>query len=1361
MASSFVSNYRIEPLRKDNYDTWVVQAQAILIKNGLWSNVTGEKEKPAESSAADIKAKWMQEDLSARSDLFLIISPSELKQVRNCATSKDVWATLKTIYQSDGPARKATLLKRLVLHKMKDTDDVREHLNTFMDAVDKLNDMSIEINPDLLSIMMLYSLSPTFENFRVAIETRDTLPKPQDLKVKILEEAEARKNDISSQEDAFYGTKFKNQTGKTHFKNKNKQNIKTNNSQKPRCMFCNKDGHTIDNCWFKNKNKNCANKKNEKTFVTEECHSILPGSPKPPTWFCLDSGSTSHMCSDQNKFSDMSKVDNGFLQLASTQHTTSIDGKGLVKIDFDKNNTVNLPNTLFVPNLSANLLSVGKITDSGYNVTFTKDKADIIDAEGNTIFQATRTNGLYYLKIPDKNTDSEKCLSHVNSNSSFKIEEWHRKLGHINEHDLKTALKNQKMIGLQFNPSESLNDCEICIRGKMSSLPFKTNPEQKSLELLQIVHSDVVGPMRTESHGGCRYFVTFIDEYSRYTKIYFLKQKNEVLNHFKEFKCEVEKFTGKHIKFLQSDNGVAEYKSKEFSKYLVHHGIQRRLSAPYTPQQNGLAERKNRSVLDKTRCLLLESHLPDSFWAEAVFCANYLINRSPSRSLNGKTPFELWFGHPPSVKHLKIFGSKSFFLNKNQNKSKFDSRAIEGIFVGYSEQSKAFRIWDPIKKKIIVTRDVRTINKMFYETSTTSVPKLLDGHKNPNSNPTSEDMVDFNIIVENPEENTENPETQSSTSKSTEDDESYDTEDDDQSPPKNEIGLSEAPQSSTNIRLRDRNNLQPPNWTLDYVMTASSEHDMLQGPDANAWQNAVKDELRAHLKNDTWKIVPLKKDSNVIGSKMILKCKYKPSGELERRKARLVARGFAQRPGLDFTETYAPVTKLSSIRLLLALSVEEDLHINQLDVSTAFLNGEISEEIFMEKPANLERFLTEIMLDESDAEDSTIFLRSKQMLQDLKQTDGKTVCHLNKALYGLKQAGRNWFQKLDSKLKHLGFQASPADPCVYVSFQGGDKILLAIYVDDIILASNNMAKLNVVKKLLMNIFEMRDLGDLQHCLGIEFSRKEGKIYASQSRYIDEVLDKFNMSTCKPVRTPLAPGTQLIKNPSDTLPDYPYQNLIGTLMYLSMGTRPDISHSVSYLSQYNMCFDKSHWLAAKRVLRYLKGTRDLALVYQKTGKPLHGHADANWGSCAEDRRSYTGYLFKFAGAAISWESRKQRTVALSTQEAEYMALTDAAKEAMHLKQLISDMGIKHEAIELFNDNLAAQDLTRNPIVSARSKHISIREHFIREKVQDGDIVVSYKPTEIMEADILTKGLAGPRHDTLQKAMGLQLQLKPTE
>jgi hypothetical protein len=274
---------------------------------------------------------------------------------------------------------------------------------------------------------------------------------------------------------------------------------------------------------------------------------------------------------------------------------------------------------------------------------------------------------------------------------------------------------------------------------------------------------------------------------------------------------------------------------------------------------------------------------------------------------------------------------------------------------------------------------------------------------------------------------------------------------------------------------------------------------------------------------------------------------------------------------------------------------------------------------------------------------------------------------------------------------------------------------------------------------------------------MEFKQTNKAITINQHKYIDDLLRKFNMQNCKSVATPLEVGIKLEKNdPLETknLPlNLPYQNLIGSLMYLSVATRPDISFAVSYLSQFNNCYDNQHWVAAKRILRYLQGTKHVQLNYKKTGEPIHGYADADWGSSSIDRRSYTGYCFMFAGGTISWESRKQRTVALSTAEAEYMSLTEATKEPIHLKNLANDMNVFHDTILIFNDNQAAQRLVANQIVSSKSKHISIKEHFIRDAARQGQVEIAYKRTEEMYADVLTKALNKNRHMFLCSSIGL--------
>lgn len=521
----------------------------------------------------------------------------------------------------------------------------------------------------------------------------------------------------------------------------------------------------------------------------------------------------------------------------------------------------------------------------------------------------------------------------------------------------------------------------------------------------------------------------------------------------------------------------------------------------------------------------------------------------------------------------------------------------------------------------------------------------------------------------------------------------------------------------------------------------------------DSWTEAIMSEIKAHLKNGTWEIVPKEKDANIVSSKMILKEKLGADGKVERKKARLVARGFSQTHGIDYHETYAPVSKLSTIRMLLALAAEKNLKLHQLDVVTAYLNGELDEKVYMKKPDNLEKYLAAILIEESENPEGTTFKNAKKALESLRSGKTEKVCLLKKALYGLKQAGRQWYTKLDTKLRELQFESTSADPCLYTRATGGDDtVIVAVYVDDIIIAYKEEATLQKTKQMLINCFDMRDIGPLTFCLGINFEIKDGCITMSQQRFIKKLLEKFKMEDAKPVKTPAEVGLKLEKA-TNVQKDLPYQSVIGSLMYLAVATRPDIMYSVSHLSQFNTCYNDTHWKAAKRVLRYLKGTSDLCLRFKKTEEPLVGYADADWASCTIDRRSYTGHCFIYGGAFVSWESRKQRTVALSTCEAELMAITEAVKESVHLLRLMEGMKVPQDALRVYNDNQAAQNALKNPIVSSKTKHISIKENFVKEMLRNGSLELAYKRTEDMVADMFTKALPEPKLRALRTSAGL--------
>jgi hypothetical protein len=530
----------------------------------------------------------------------------------------------------------------------------------------------------------------------------------------------------------------------------------------------------------------------------------------------------------------------------------------------------------------------------------------------------------------------------------------------------------------------------------------------------------------------------------------------------------------------------------------------------------------------------------------------------------------------------------------------------------------------------------------------------------------------------------------------------------------------------------------------------------VHGPDAAEWQAAIQEEFRAHLKSETWEIQDRSDNRRLIGSRTVFRTKYKSDGTIERRKARLVAKGYTQVPGLDFDETYAPVVRFSSIRAMVATAAEYKLDVHQMDVTAAYLNGEVSETLFMEVPEGLKEALQSIAKEKCELSG-----KAEQWLRNLGNGVDK-VCRVRKALYGLKQSGRQWFKKLDHELKRLGLNPTDADPCVYVLRIGDKLVIVSIYVDDILIASNCHEWMDHVKSSLSYMFEMKDLGPIHYCLGVEFHQdpETKRIRISQPMYAETVLRRFGMGDCKPILTPTDPNSKLTKPDQDiegasSSVNFPYQSLVGSLMYLATCTRPDLAYCVSMLSQFNTCYQKPHVEAAKRALRYLQKTKLLGLSYGGGSNVLIGYVDADWAGNSVDRRSYTGYAFCLGGAAISWEARKQRTVALSSTEAEYMALSDGAKEAIYLGRLLQDIRqVKCDApTTLFNDNQGSHKLAKNPVFHARTKHIDIRHHFVREALEEGHIDVQYMATEEMPADVLTKGLFGPAHVKCSGKLGL--------
>lgn len=1037
-------------------------------------------------------------------------------------------------------------------------------------------------------------------------------------------------------------------------------------------------------------------------------------------------------------------------------------GKGTVRIETANGDSVKgirLENTLHVPDLRNNLMSVIKIVDAKCTVTFDKDRAEIKTRGSRDILLiADRIGDLYYIReLPNQLA----CTSSTVVKKS-QLQVWHERLGHLNESDLLEMHQKGAVLGMTIKKGEKLLPCEVCSSGKLTTSSFPKS-SQKSTDILDIIHTDLCGPMRTESRGKARYFITFTDDRSRWTMVYFLRNKSDALQIFKEFKIYVENQTGRKIKQLQSDNGK-EFCNKEFDDFLKKEGIGRRLTTPHTPQQNGIAERKNRTLVEMARCMIMQSGLPHSFWAEAVSTANYVRNRCITSILHGQTPFEIWYKERPSVKNFRTFGELAYVLDKDPSKGKLEPKGIQCIFVGYDTSAKGYRMWVPNERRIRISRDIKffgvTCSRETRDEDEAELPAVEIEIENPVDEmearkPIVEMKVNESLVEVEAEEISERrniPSVKRGPGR----------------PGKVLTGQRGRPKKKYNLvvscdgqknlpKVDDMSIISDKPIEGSANIAETSWDQALRGPDAVEWREAILTEIECLIKNNTWNIVDRPKDHRVIGCRMVLRNKYRPDGTIDKRKARVVAQGFSQRPGIDYHDTFAPVARLSSVRLLMALAVQFDLKVRQLDITTAYLNGKIEEELYMETPKLLIEFLQEV-IDRRDKHDP-IRRKADRMALDLRS--GDKVCRLNKALYGLKQAGRQWYRTLNGRLQQLGLKPTTTDPCVYVTRRGGNILLALVYVDDILVAYHHDADLQYLQKGLQEDFDVKDLDEARYSLGIEIERGKDYIKISQTGYINEVIRRFGMENSNPVKTPTDPCTKLDRstnNKDKGQERQPYRELVGALNYLAVGTRPDLAYIVSSLSQFNSCHEKQHWIAAKRVLRYLKNTSSYGIIYRKGHKVLDGFTDADWASCHLDRRSYTGYAFILSGGAVSWESRKQRTVALSSTEAEYMSLTEATKEGLYLRKLLKEIGI-YEAnkISIFCDNRGALSLAENSVYHSRSKHIDLRHHFVRDALKENFIELKYLRTEEMPADVLTKGLPREKHFKCMSLLGMEQSL----
>jgi hypothetical protein len=517
------------------------------------------------------------------------------------------------------------------------------------------------------------------------------------------------------------------------------------------------------------------------------------------------------------------------------------------------------------------------------------------------------------------------------------------------------------------------------------------------------------------------------------------------------------------------------------------------------------------------------------------------------------------------------------------------------------------------------------------------------------------------------------------------------------------------------------NNIKQPKVRTDGTVTYSAIRSTDEEPTRYTiakshpqWRAAMNEEFQALLKNKTWHLVPPRAGLNVVDCKWIFKLKRKADGSIDRYKARLVAKGFKQQYGVDYDDTFSPVVKPTTIRLLLSLVVSRGWSLRQIDIQNAFLHGHLNEDVYMKQPPD--------------------FIDSDRP---------HYLCKLDKSLYGLKQAPRAWFSRLSGTLLQLGFHASKADVSLFIFNKGGIQMYILIYVDDIIIVSSSSSATDRLLAQLQAEFAVKDLGSLSYFLGIEVHHTPTGLLLTQHKYIQDILKRTNMASSSLVPTPMLPTDKLMLASGDPLSaedSTRYRSVVGALQYLSL-TRPDISFCVNRVCQFLSAPTTTHWAAVKHILRYLHATSDLGLCITKTASSLiSAFSDADWAGNPDDRRSTGGYVIFFGGNLISWSSRKQPTVSRSSTEAEYKAVANATAEIIWIQVLLRELGIlQHRPPSLWCDNIGATYLLANPIFHRRTKHVEVDYHFVRERVASRQLEVRFISSKDQTADIMTKPL----------------------
>lgn len=1318
----------IKPLKGvENWSEWKMSIEDILTIADVTDAIEESFVKPsleAQSDAAAIAehnkklAKYQKKAAIARHCLRSTLSEEILFKVSACISPYEIWKKLLSIYEQKTSSRVYRLLTKLVTLRKSDEEDVTTHAarvqSTWMELQTASQQEKKVVLPDFLLNFMLVNSLPQ-ERYIDFLDLWDTQPEEKqtyDRLVEMLVTREQREQQAeSSGVHGLVASTVQRQQAKklSASRSNNFGGKKTASMPKPDdvCRVCQMKGHWARTCPGKKEGKKTNLVSNlaiaaefEQAMAVSDDLAMTPQSNKGAKPWYIDSGASVHFISSPCMFQSYQ----AFSEPKSVTVGNGIShavGMGTVEIvvhcDGQTHNWI--MQMWFAPEFCANLISIGMILnkfidmcqlgDSKQWGMYKKNKHGF--PMGKRYLAGKMVNSMcemsdFEVKMPAVMINHEQALL---SQQRESLRMWHKTFAHLNKKDLLQLMRNER-VNIQ-DIDDDCGDCEGCLKGKFHRVSFGRRIKDVTAPGDR-VHADVCGPIEPVARGGSRFFAVFKDEFSNYRQVYLMKSKDQLVGNLTTFIARA-KALQHVIKELQTDGG-GEFDNQKVRKLVSAEGIEHRIVMPYTPQQNGFVERENRTVQEAARSMLHGSGLPEFLWDEAVVTAAYILNRAAPSPIKGKQPLELWTGKRHRVQHIRPFGTSCFVLDDRTQRRKMQAKGIEGRLVGYVGDD-GYRVWLPSKHTVWMSKHVKFLTGPLIENEEEQAEVVPEVH----TLDIPIEVIDKTVNQGQAEKVVVEP---------------------DPDDLKNEVNIQEedladpVPEDDPVRNLRPRENLKAPeklNLVAVAMMAAFPEpktvKEAMQSENADEWKLAMQEEINSLIENQVFQLVQMQSGKRLLPAKWVLKLKLAEDGSVSRFKARLVALGCRQRID-EFGETFSPVAKADTFRFIMQMASQYHMRISQFDVRTAFLNGDLHEEVYMRQPEGF------------DDRSGRVWL-------------------LKKSLYGLKQAPRCWNVKINQKLTEMGFKRSQADPCLYIREE--DMTLLLLYVDDGLILGREQTKIDEVLTALKTEFQIT-LGDVTSYLGVQIQRgADGAVFLHQSAYLERVLQDSQMENCNPVRLPGANHREDDKTPRlEEEMKKKYQKVVGKLMYAACYTRPDLAYSVNQASKKVTDPTKRDWRDVMQILKYVRGSYDLGLFYKVGQKDeLVPYSDADYAGDKTDRKSTSGVVCMIGGAAVTWASRKQQCVAQSTAEAELIAAGETAKDVVWLQKLLFDTKRQDEMMKpsLKIDNIGCIDLIQSELINRRTKHIEVRFFWIRDLVAEGRLDIEHVSTENQLADIMTK------------------------